>query len=84
LKYKIRWHRKAHKELQGLPKVEQRKIVEAIERLIDNPSQGKSLKGRWQGLFRIRVGKYRVIYSIESDQMLILILKIGHRKDVYR
>ena len=82
--FSIKWHRKARKELKNIPHGDRHKILIAIENLIENPELGKALKGRWKGLRRLRVGQYRVIYAIKGDIAVILLLKIGHRKEIYR
>lgn len=56
----------------------------AIDRLPENPQVGKLLKGDFSGLRRIRVGVYRVVYEINESQILVLILRVAHRKDIYR
>ena len=55
-----------------------------VDELSVNPYKGKALKGKWLGLRRIRIGRYRVIYSVLNKELLVLILRVGHRKGVYR
>jgi mRNA interferase RelE/StbE len=52
--------------------------------LAKDPYLGKALSGEFKGLYRWRTGQFRVIYENQKDVLLILVLKIGHRKDVYR
>ena len=75
----------ARRELLAVPKREQKRIDERILALADDPrpSGAKSLVGQ-NNLYRIRVGDYRVIYRIQDHDLLILVVRIGHRKDVYR
>lgn len=80
----IRWERRAVKELQALPKDAQRSIVAAVESLRDEPLKGEQMVAEWKGLRRLRVGRYRVIYAYDGHQFLILVVRVGHRKDVYR
>ena len=63
----------------------QRRLVAAIENLAENPypSGAKKLEGG-DGEMRIRVGDYRTIYEVDGDVLLLLVLKIGDRKEVYR
>ena len=82
--YSLQIKRSALKELERLPKPERQRLVEAIDLLAENPHVGKLLKGEFSGLRRIRVGAYRVIYEINEGQVLILILRVAHRKQVYR
>lgn len=83
--YKIEISSTAEKSLKKITKKELLKIVEAIQILSINPfPEGcRKLAGE-EGTYRIRQGDYRIIYEIEGKKLLILILKIGHRKNVYR
>ena len=82
--YALKIKQSAFKELQKLDKKERIRIVSAIDQLIENPHIGKVLKGELTGLRRIRSGNYRVIYEIKEREVLILVLRIAHRKQVYR
>jgi mRNA interferase RelE/StbE len=83
--YRIQWKRSAKKELKKLDKQIIPRILQAIENLAEDPWQleSKKLVGS-DTIYRIRVGDYRVIYSIESSVLTIEIIKVGHRKEVYR
>ena len=59
-------------------------LAKAIDRLALNPQLGEFLKGEWQGYRKYRTGHYRIIYRVEHKQLLIYIITIGDRKDVYR
>jgi mRNA interferase RelE/StbE len=74
----------AFKELKRINKPQRIRIIAAIEQLPTNPWTGKSLKGELSGLRRIRVGDYRVVYEIHKQQLVILVIRIAHRQDVYR
>lgn len=80
----IRWERRAVKELAGLSKKDQRRVVEAVEELLRDPLAGEPLAAQWMGLRRLRVGRYRVLYGFDGTQLLIAVVRVGHRKDVYR
>ncbi len=73
------------KQLSRLPRSVQRRLTETIEGLESNPRPHgvKKLEGP-DNLWRVRVGDYRIIYTIEDDRLLVLVVKIGHRGDVYR
>jgi mRNA interferase RelE/StbE len=80
----IRWERRAVKELEALPRTAQRRVVEAVESLRDEPFKGEQLAAEWKGLRRLRVGRYRVIYAYDGRQFLILVVRAGHRKEARR
>lgn len=68
----------------SIPKPDQLRIVGVIDLLGDNPLPPKALKLRGREGYRIRVGDYRILYTFDGKVMTVLIIKIGHRKDVYR
>ncbi len=59
-------------------------IAHAIDRLALNPQLGESLKGQWAGYRKYRTGRYRIIYRLEHAKLVIYIVTIDDRKDVYR
>ena len=67
-----------------MPKLEVSKIWNEIEELAKNPRSSKSKKLKGEKLYRWRVGNCRVIYDIQDNVMLIFVLKLGHRNDIYR
>ncbi|HOL22380.1 MAG TPA: type II toxin-antitoxin system RelE/ParE family toxin [bacterium] len=82
--YQIEWKRSAVKSTKKLPKEIRKKIITAIEMLSTNPLKGQSLVGGLQGLKRIRIGDYRVIYLFDEANNRILIIKVGSRGDIYK
>ena len=82
--YSLKIKSSAAKEIQSLPRDDRRRVAGAIDSLREAPHQGTQLKGRLTGLRRIRVGRYRVIYEVRDPLLVILVLRIGHRRDVYR
>lgn len=80
----IRIKRSAAKELKRLPHSDRLRIVEAIDGLGQQPFIGSVLKGGLRGLRRIRVGDYRVVYELLDDELVILVIRIAHRREVYR
>ncbi len=72
-------------QLAELPRHDQKKIKERIDRLAVDPRPPgvKNLQGE-SDLFRLRSGNYRIIYSIEDVRLVVLVIRIGHRRDVYR
>ncbi len=86
MSYSVSLRRSALKELQSLPKTAVQKVSGAIDKLAENPRPDgvKKLKGSEEDLYRIRVGDFRIVYSIEDEIKIVDIRKIGHRKDIYR
>jgi mRNA interferase RelE/StbE len=82
--YSLRIKESASNEIRALPKGDRARVVAAIDSLRDEPHQGAQLKGSSTGLRRIRVGSYRVIFEVQKDVLVVLVLRVGHRKDVYR
>lgn len=75
----------AEKQLRALDRVDQQRLAKAMLALAEEPRPrgAKKLSG-YEDVFRIRVGRFRVLYSVARKRLVILILKIGHRRDVYR
>lgn len=84
MSYSIQIKASAQKALDKVAKAERLRIVDAIDRLAENPEIGKLLQGELSGLRRIRVGDYRVVYVVERDALLVLVVRIGHRREIYR
>ena len=82
--YSLQIKESARKEIRALPKADRERVVAAIDSLRDEPHQGTQLKGSSTGLRRVRVGNYRVIFEVRNDTLVVLVLRVGHRKDVYR
>ncbi len=84
-RYEVVLSPKAEKQLDELPTTLQRRITEAVEGLESNPRPHgvKKLAGA-ENLWRIRVGDYRIVYSIEDNRLIVLVVKIGHRREIYR
>jgi len=83
--YRIEIKRSARKEMQTLLRREQRRIATAIEALAEEPRPAgvRKIIGA-DDLYRLRVGDYRVVYQICDRKLIVLIIRIAHRKDVYR
>jgi len=82
-RYKVEVKRSAVKEIAALPDKGIRAVLDRIFSLADNPRpyDCQKLSGREQ--YRIRHGNYRILYNIEDDVLIVYIVKVGHRKDVY-
>lgn len=83
-KFNILIKKSASKELKKLPSKDILKVISKIESIADEPRPKGVEKLTSQENYRVRVGNYRIIYSIEDDKLIVLIIKISHRKDVYR
>jgi len=81
MSYNVSLTRKANKELSNLDKAVQIQIINKIRHLEENPELGEPLSNILKGKRRLHIGKWRVVYSIEGNT--ILIAKIEHRKGVY-
>jgi mRNA interferase RelE/StbE len=82
--YRILIKPTAGKELNKIPKKDLSRITAKIESLSENPRPPGCEKLAVQDAYRIRHGSYRIIYTIEDDKLIIFVIKIGHRRDVYR
>jgi len=82
--YSIEVKKKAQKYLNSIPKKDKFRIAGAIELLRENPLPPRSLKLKGRDGYRIRIGEYRIIYSFNSKRLTILVIKIGHRREIYR
>ncbi len=85
--YQVLFAQNAKKDLKKLDKFQAKLIKKwIVENLInqsDPRKSGKALKGTLQGLWRYRVGDYRIIAEIKDNELIILLIQIGHRKDIY-
>ncbi len=83
--YKIVFRKSAEKQLLKLPQPVGLKIIGLIKQLPENPIPGNAKKmSGFQNVYRIRSGVYRVIYSVENDKLIIEVIKIGHRQNIYK
>lgn len=83
--YRVVWNEKALKELSKLDKQVAKRIENKInQHLCKAPERlGETLTGVFAGTYKYRIGDYRVIYKIQDDALIIAIIRVGHRKDVY-
>ena len=82
--FSIRIKSSAARELGRVGKQDRRRIVAAIDRLADHPFLGTALKGDLRGLRRLRVGEYRIIYEVQADVLVVMVVRVARRKYVYR
>ena len=84
-KYRVSIKRSAVKEIEAIPqKKERQRIIRRIGQLASNPRPPGSTKLSGHNKYRIRQGSFRIVYSIEDDELVIVVVKVGNRKDVYR
>jgi mRNA interferase RelE/StbE len=83
-KYKVFIRASASKELAVIPKKSLQKIIDRIRSLEENPRPVGCEKLSAQERYRLRQGNYRIVYSIQDKEQTIHIVKIGHRKEIYR
>lgn len=83
--YEILFAAGLSKRLKGIPKADQKMIMKKIEKLANNPfpSGCKALQGSLSGYHRIRSGCYRIVYNVDSEKIIIFVLRIGHRSSIY-
>ena len=82
--YKVLLKRSAAKELEALPLKDRRRVAARIAALADEPRSPGVEKISGQEKYRIRQGDYRVLYAIDDAALAVTVVKIGHRRDVYR
>lgn len=82
--WKLEILRRAQKQLARIPNPDRQRIYEAIQNLIRDPRPPGCKKLKDSDAWRIRIGDYRVIYEIHDEVLLVLVLEIGHRREVYR
>ena len=83
-KYKIIFRKSVAKDMRRIPNRDLRRILAAIDSLSEEPrpSGGERLSG--QEKYRVRQGNYRIVYEIINKEVIVVVVKVGHRKDVYR
>ena len=82
--YSVRIKGSAAKELARLPRDARERLIEAIDGLGEQPLAGALLKGGLRGLRRLRVGSYRIVYEVLDDELVVLVVRVAHRRELYR
>lgn len=82
--YKIFFKDSVRKDLDAIPKVDLERIMERIGNLADDPRPAGCEKLSGQDKYRVRQGNYRIVYSIQDTELIVWIVKVGHRREVYR
>jgi mRNA interferase RelE/StbE len=81
--YKISFKKSVWKDFEGIPNKDLKRILERIESLGENPRLPGCKKLTGQERYRLRQGRYRILYSIQDEELSVWIVKVGHRKNVY-
>ena len=83
--YTIEYKKSVEKELRKLPSTQLKGVVAKIRALAINPHPKGAVKLRGSSdLFRIRHTDYRVIYQVQNERLVVLVVKVGHRREIYR
>jgi mRNA interferase RelE/StbE len=84
-RYRLLIKPSAVKDIEAIPlKRDRQRVVERISELAENPRPSGSEKISGQDKYRVRQGRYRILYAIEDQDLIVQVVKVGHRKDVYR
>ena len=82
--YKLFFKKSVQKDFGSIPKKDLKRILSRIESLSEDPRPKGCEKLTGQERYRLRQGRYRIVYSIQDDELTVWVVKIGHRKDIYR
>lgn len=83
-RYEIEFKRSVDKDVRGIPASDLKKILLKIDSLRDNPRPPGSVKLAGEEYYRIRQGAYRIVYEVQDTKLVIVVIKIGHRREIYR
>lgn len=83
-RFELRFKPSVAKDLRGIPKTEVRRLLKRVEALRDDPRPAGCEKLTGRGLYRIRQGVYRIVYSVDDAAVVVEVIKVGHRREVYR
>ncbi len=82
--YKVLFRASVEKDFATIPKKDLKNILKRIEGLAEDPRPSGCEKLTGQERYRLRQGRYRIIYSIQDDELTVWVVKVGHRKEIYR
>ena len=82
--YKVFFKESVEKDFHAIPKEDLEKILHRIEMLAENPRPHGCEKLTGQERYRLRQGRYRIVYSIQDPELTVWVVKVGHRKNIYR
>ena len=84
MNYHVKLKPRAEKELNNLSRRDHDRIIIALISLADDPFIGKKLEGKYKDYYSLRVWPYRIIYQIYKKELLVFVIRIGHRQEVYK
>ena len=82
--YSLAFKKSVAKDLRNIPNKDVKRILKGIELLCDNPRAEGCIKLSGQELYRIRQGMYRILYEIQDSALIVMVVKVAHRSDVYK
>ena len=82
--YRVFFKRSVEKDFACIPKNDLKRVLDRIKTLEENPRPSGCEKLTGQERYRLRQGRYRIVYSIQDDELTVWVVKVGHRKDIYR
>jgi mRNA interferase RelE/StbE len=82
--YRVIIRKSVAKEMRGIPKKDAQRIVAVIKSLADDPRPSGARKLSGQERYRLRQGNYRILYEIADDRLIVCVVRVGDRRDVYR
>ena len=82
-RYSLEFKRSVQKDVRAIPKRDLQRILGRIEALRDDPRPPGSVKLSGEAYYRIRQGDYRILYQIKDGELIIVVVKVGHRRDMY-
>ena len=83
-RFEIRFKKSVARDLRSIPNADVDRILQRIDRLAESPRGKGCVKLSGMDYYRVRVGIYRIIYQIQDANLIVLVIKAGHRSDVYR
>ncbi|MCM5571753.1 type II toxin-antitoxin system RelE/ParE family toxin [Burkholderiaceae bacterium FT117] len=83
-RFELRFKASVSKDLRGVPAADVRRILDRIEALRDDPRPPGCQGLGGTELFRVRQGIYRIVYSIDDERIVVEVIRVGHRREVYR
>jgi mRNA interferase RelE/StbE len=81
--YRLLYLPGAEKDIRALPGKVAERVRHGVERLAENPRLGRRLAGELVPFWSYRVGDYRVVYEIRDDELIVLVVMLGHRREIY-